>query len=280
MASVTSNFKERDLGGIVEELFRIYTRNFLSFLGIAAVCTIPLAIIGTALRWYAVPYVPPDTSELTILFIIIAILILASILASLLLPAAVTYAVATYYQDSRIAIGKAYEFAWHRLGSLLGVGFLAGLALFALCITIIGIPFAIYFGVAWAFIIQTVVLEQQGITRSLSRSSALVKNTWWRVLGVLIIIALIESILSSVAGGTVGFITVVLRELADILLIDVFSTLVASFVGMVFLPISLIGAVLLYFDLRIRKEGYSLETMARELRISDELSQKGTGPIL
>lgn len=272
MVSATSNFKERDLGSIVDELFRVYMRNFPPFLGIIAVAGIPLAIIGTALGWYALSQPLVNTAELTILFGLIAVLIVASILAYLLMSAAVTYAVAGYYQGNRIAIRQAYQFAWHRLGSLVGAAFLVGLAVFGMSITIIGIPVAIYFGVTWAFIVQTVVLEHQGARRSLSRSSILVKSVWWRVLGILIIIGLIESILSSVAGGIVGFIIGLIGGLADILLVELTSSFAGALAGMIFIPISLIGITLLYFDLRIRKEGYNLEIMAHDLGIADKLS--------
>ena len=45
-------------------------------------------------------------------------------------------------------------------------------------------------------------------------------------------------------------------------------------------PIAITAATLLYYDLRVRKQGYNLETMAGELGIADELSQKGRGPII
>jgi len=142
---------------------------------------------------------------------------------------------------------------------------------FAMGITIIGIPAAIYFGVMWVFIVQTVVLEHRSARRSLSRSSILVKRTWWRVLGILIIIGLIESILSAVAGGIVGFIIGLIGGLADILPVELATNFAGSLVGMIFIPIGLIGTTLLYFDLRIRKEGYNLEIMAQELGIADKL---------
>ena len=96
MASAAGNFKERDLGGIVDELFRVYLRNFLPFVGIVAVAGIPLAIIGAAVGWYALSHLL-DTADLTILFLLIAVLVIASILAYLLMSAAVTYAVAVHY---------------------------------------------------------------------------------------------------------------------------------------------------------------------------------------
>lgn len=51
MVSATSNFKESDLGGLVDELFRVYLRNSLPFLGVIAVAGIPIAVIGAALGW-------------------------------------------------------------------------------------------------------------------------------------------------------------------------------------------------------------------------------------
>ncbi|GAH25482.1 unnamed protein product, partial [marine sediment metagenome] len=43
-------------------------------------------------------------------------------------------------------------------------------------------------------------------------------------------------------------------------------------------PIAITGATLLYYDLRVRREGYNLEKMASELGIAKEPSQTGTGP--
>lgn len=91
-------------------------------------------------------------------------------------------------------------------------------------------------------------------------------------MGILIIIGLIESILSSVAGGIVGFIIGLIGGLADILLVELTSSFAGTLAGMIFIPISLIGITLLYFDLRIRKEGYNLEIVAHDLGIADKLS--------
>jgi len=274
MVSATSNFKERDLGGIVDELFRVYLRDFLPFLGVIAVAGIPIAVIGTALGWYASAYSLEKTDELTILFFLIAVLVVVSTLAYLLMSAAITYAVAGHYCGNRIAIRQAYRFAWHRLGSLIGATLLVGLAVLAMSITIIGIPAAIYFGLTWAFIVQTVVLEGRSARKSLSRSSFLVKKAWWRVLGILIILGLIESVLSGASGGIVGFITGLIGGAvgAGGLLIELVSSFAGGLAGIVFMPVSLIGGTLLYFDLRIRKEGYNLEIMAHDLGIADKLS--------
>jgi len=269
MASA-SDFKEKDLGGIVEELFRVYIRHFPSFLGIIAVAGIPIVIVGAVLGWYVSAYLLAGTEILLWLFLLIALLIVVAILAYLIMSAAVTYAVAGYCLGNRVGIRQAYRFAWHRLGSLIGATLLVGLAVLAMSITIIGIPAAIYFGLTWAFIVQTVVLEGSSARKSLSRSSFLVKKAWWRVLGILIILGLIESVLSSVSGGIVGFITGLIGGAvgAGGLLIEQIPNFAGGLAGIIFTPISLIGETLLYFDLRIRKEGYNIEIMAQELEMA------------
>jgi len=273
MASATSDFKERDLGGIVEELFRVYIRHFLSFLGIIAVAGIPIVIVGAVLGWYVSAYALEGTDVLSMLFLLIALLIVVAILAYLIMSAAVTYVVAGHYLGNRIRVRQAYQLAWHRLGSLIGAALLVGLAVLAMSITIIGIPAAIYFGLTWAFIVQTVVLEGPSARKSLSRSSFLVKKAWWRVLGILIILGLIESVLSGAAGGIVGFLTGLVGGAvgAGGLLIEQVSNFAGGLAGIIFMPISLIGETLLYFNLRIRKEGYSVEIMARELEMAGKL---------
>ena len=272
MASA-SDFKESDLGGIVEELFRVYIRHFPSFLGIIAVAGIPMVIVGAVLGWYVSAYSLEGTDVLLLLFLLIALLIVVAILAYLIMSAAVTYAVVGHYLGNRIGVRQAYQLAWHRLGSLVGAALLVGLAVLAMSITIIGIPAAIYFGLTWAFIVQTVVLEGRGARSSLSRSSFLVKKAWWRVLGILIILGLIESVLSGATGGIVSFVTGLIGGAvgAGGLLIEQVPNFAGGLAGVIFIPVSLIGVTLLYFDLRIRKEGYNIEIMAQELEMAGKL---------
>jgi hypothetical protein len=114
-----------------------------------------------------------------------------------------------------------------------------------LSITIIGIPAAIYFAVTWTFIWQAALIDGSGPRAALARSSALVRQNWWRVLGIMLVVGIIAGAISAV----LGTIPVVGSTIGSIL-----ST-----------PIAVTGATLLYYDLRVRKEGYTLEALAEEL---------------
>ena len=113
---------------------------------------------------------------------------------------------------------------------MVGAVILAGLALLGMSITIIGIPFAIYFGVRWTFIWQAVLVEGTGSRAALSRSSDLVKENWWRVLGIVLVVSIIAGAISSILS---------------------FIPIIGAIIGTILTtPILITGATLLYYDLR------------------------------
>ena len=108
-----------------------------------------------------------------------------------------------------------------------------------------------YLMVRWSFILQVALLERLGPLAAMSRSSALVKRNWWRVMNMTIIIG----------GITVG-ISIILGTIPTIgpTLGSILST-----------PVFVIGITLLYYDLRVRKEEYNLDLLAAELHVSEFL---------
>jgi hypothetical protein len=74
-----------------------------------------------------------------------------------------------------------------------GIG-LAALGAFAASI------FAVYITISLSFTTPALMLEKQGILASMSRSRVLVKGSWWRVFGIL----LLSGIIASVVAGIIG----------------------------------------------------------------------------
>ena len=248
-----STLGPRDLGGIVNDTFKIYGRNFLRLITIVAIPQVILGILGYVL--VDVWILPVITSMGTItslapLIWVAVILVVVYIVAYALMEGALIHAVSEQSLGRTIGIGRAYRFAWRRMGAMIGAQILAGLALFGLCITIIGIPFAIYFGVRWAFIVQAALLEGVGPRAALSRSSDWVMGDWWRVVGIMLVVGIIAGGIGFVLSLTVG-------------LIPYAGTMIASILPT---PIAITAATLLYYDLRVRKQGYSLEVLTQELQ--------------
>lgn len=253
--------KPRDLGDIVNETFKIYRINFLRLIAIVAI----IEVILYLLNWvWLLPLVMTEGNiDVLVLFIVIAVILVVSFVAYALIEGALIHAVSEQSLGQTIGIGRAYGFAWRRLGAMIGAEILAALALLGMAITIVGIPFAIYFGVRWTFIWQAALLQGVGPRDALSRSSDVVEGNWWRVVGILFVVGIIAGAISWVLGLILGLIPVV-GEIIGAILIT---------------PIAITGATLLYYDLRVRREGYNLEKMASELGIAKEPSQTGTGPI-
>ena len=146
---------------------------------------------------------------------------------------------------------------------------------------IIGLPCGIYFGTRWGFHAQAVLVEEVSATNALRRSRELVTGMWWRVFGIIFAIFLIALmielilvtflmsifVLSGVA-GEVDFAEMI-RQILQILQImgynaeeaDDLLFVITAVIDTFTTPILPIGITLLYFDQRIRKEGFDIEMM-------------------
>jgi len=99
--------------------------------------------------------------------------------------------------------------------------------------------------------------------RALGRSFLLVRGEWWRTLGILFLLELLIGILGAALGGVFSILFTVVPGLslgARQVLSQVASSLVTAAIS----PIPALTITLLYFDMRVRKEGYDLEELARQ----------------
>src|SRR5215470_14310471 len=142
----------------------------------------------------------------------------------------------------------------HAPGAL--IGFLAVLGAIA------GIVLTIWFAVMFRMAASAVVLEREGPARALARSWRLVRGSFWRVLGITLLAGLIVLITAGVlqipfglfaalAGGGSSLLPSTGGSVAGILI----SAVGGVVAGAVARPISAGVAVLLYVDLRMRREG-------------------------
>jgi membrane protease subunit HflK len=102
---------------------------------------------------------------------------------------------------------------------------------------------------------QSVVIEKHGVIESLRRSKELVKQNWWRVCGLIIMLAMFILIPLWIARAIGEGITNV-PAVGQVL-----SVLAILFT----VPVYIIGTTLLYFSLRIKKEGFTKEKLVQEM---------------
>ena len=258
---------------ILDGIFSLYRNHFRLFLGIVAI----YIVIGLGLDLISVAAV---TGAAPITSITIAVFMgIGSFIVSFLVVAGLAYASALVYLDRDITAQDALQQAWRRFFSLLGSAILWGLVVGGLFITIIGIPFAIYFSVRWGFYTLPVLFEETTARNALRRSTELVRGTWWRVFGIMLAVSVIAFMISFILEVSFGFILTIIgiAEVEDATLWDTIRRLfiplpsevgwfpyaIRRFVSVTIaglaMPIGIIGSMLLYFDLRIRKEAFDIE---------------------
>ena len=263
---------------ILDGMFMLYRNHFLLFLGIVAV----YIVIGLGLDLISVSAATGVAASTSI--VIVVFTAVGSFIVSFLVVAGLAYASALVYLDRDITAQDALQQAWRRFFSLLGSAILWGLVVGGLFVTIIGIPFAIYFSVRWGLYTLPVLFEETTARNALRRSTELVRGTWWRVFGIMLAVSVIAFMISFILEVSLGFILTLIgvAEIEGATLWDTIRRLfipmphevgwfpyaIRRFVSVAIaglaMPIGIIGSMLLYFDLRIRKEGFDIEMQVPE----------------
>ncbi len=116
----------------------------------------------------------------------------------------------------------------------------------------------LFFVVRFLFTSQAIIVENQGPLQSLGRSWRLTQQVFWRTFGYLLIIwmltGLLPTIVSAVFSTTLG---IFLANQQTLLLL--ISTIISAIIQVIITPFSIISYTLMYYDLRVRKEGFDLE---------------------
>ncbi|WIY03337.1 hypothetical protein QRX60_05615 [Amycolatopsis mongoliensis] len=196
------------------------------------------------------------------------LVLIPTLLISTLLLAVTTGLMATVM--GRAALGREITFgiAWRelqpRLLPLLGVAFVYGL------VTTIGLMLCIVPGVLawvfWALAVPALVLERGTFRQAFARSVKLVSGAFWRVLGILLLARIIQSLFENIvqlpfAVGTGVFDQVLnpgkvtLPSTGDLLLQS--AGQIVS--GTIAIPFVTLVTVIVYLDQRMRREGMDIE---------------------
>ncbi|MFI6087533.1 glycerophosphoryl diester phosphodiesterase membrane domain-containing protein [Streptomyces sp. NPDC051218] len=129
---------------------------------------------------------------------------------------------------------------------------------------------AIWLLVRFSLASPALMLEKQGVKKSMTRSVKLVRGSWWRVFGIQLLAAIIANVVASIivipftliAGavsgdGVTGFLDSGTGDLGwTFLIVSGIGSVIGS---MLTFPITAGVTVLLYIDQRIRREALDLE---------------------
>jgi hypothetical protein len=272
---------------LLDELFRLYRRHFSLIVGVALLVALPGLVWSLVTGVYRLnsgsyanlittsPGVQPtfNSQQLSSLLGTILLGVLGGII---LLPFSVG---AVYRAVTDVALGRPVTIGsvlretlaryWLLLG-LIGLFFLFAIVWFIaeiigfVLLVLPGLAVfcaAVYLGVRWSLVVAAMMAEDIGPIRGLGRSWNLVSGSWWRTLGVLLIVSIMQGIITYALYILFGLIAAAVTT-GDVRLAvaQIGSTLLSALVS----PITAIAVILLYFDLRVRKEGLDLDQLAQQ----------------
>ncbi len=269
--------RPRRVGEILDGAIKIYLANAWTLIGLAAVVIIPVQTL------YGLVFVStfnggahPDNKALLGADIVLPIL--ASIAGSLVTAAAVK-AVSDAYLDQPTGIAISLRFAVRRLLGVVGLEILVVIGLiFAFLLLII--PGIWLYGL-WSVAMPALLVERLRPWRALGRSRRLVRGRWWPTAAVLLVASVMVFVISGVLSGLLSAIVGLPRPgNVNVTPFVIGSTITGAISSVLTTPFRAAVVTLLYYDLRIRRDGFDLQLLADQLGLpSGSLAEAEPEPV-
>jgi hypothetical protein len=251
------------IGDILDAAIRLYRARFVAFLTISLIVYIPYVLVlllaGQALvgppEYVETPFGQQAVYPPGVLLFQALSRMLFFIVVWPLVQGALTYNISAEYLGERISAAESYRRAARRMLPLIGTQFAAGLVVMLgfLLLIVPGVIFSL-----WYMIVPPVVLlETLSGGRAMSRSHELMKGNLGKGFTLAFLVALLNLLVTAGFGAVLGVMGLAENQVV----IETVTNLVEAFL----LPFLVAPTILLYYDLRIRKEGLDLQVLAASL---------------
>jgi hypothetical protein len=264
------------VGEILDAGIKVYLRNARTLMGLTAIVVVPFQALSALVLLSAVSHaseVPhgsfssfgstQTTSDHATSLGANAIVEVTSLIMTVLVTAACVKAVSDIYLDQPAGIGSSLRFALRRVGSLVWLEILTIVGLVFAFVALI-IPGIWLYG-AWSVAVPALLIDDLRGGRALARSFRLVRKRWWPVAGVLLVANLMVTVIAgAIEGVLVGISVGTGSSLALTVVVVSVATAIASVLTR---PLLAAVTTVLYYDLRVRHEGYDVALLAEQLGI-------------
>jgi hypothetical protein len=280
-------FRPMPLPELLDELFRLYRRHFSLIVGVALLVSVPglvwslvTGVYKLNSASYANLFIATGSStptfnsqQLTNLFGLLALGLVGGFFLLPISVGAIYRAVVDVALGRPATIGSVLRETLARYWPLLGLvalGFLIALGWFIAEIIGFFLLFlpgiavfcaAIYLLVRWSLSVAAMMAEDIGPIRGLGRSWNLVSGSWWRSFGILLIVWIMWLVISY---GLLILFTLIAALFSTGDFKAAVVNIAGTALGALLSPIWSIAITLLYFDLRVRKEGLDLDQLAQQ----------------
>jgi hypothetical protein len=243
----------------------MYRRHFLLFAGISVIVSIPAAALS-GFSYYAVlggllqrtATGQPDIAAVQRTLLGVGI---GAVVNVALLPfyyGAVTFAACQSALGRPLTARDIVMAVVRRYLSLLGYWVLIWLMLVVFCL----IPLWVWIWVGWVVVMPVMFIENVGLTSAMGRSWRLVQGRWWRTFLIIFLLLILFSIVRAALGAFIALGLGLLQIVISSVVVLWISAAVGVIIDALVNPVLQIAVVLIYFDLRVRREALDLFQLA------------------
>jgi len=258
-----------EIGDLLDETFRMYRRHFVLFAGISIALSIPVAVLsggysalaGNLLQQAATGGSGNPASLEAAIFSLATGLLLTLVFVPFTYSA-IVYAACESALGRPVTAGGILRGVLRRYFQLLAYWLLIGL-MFTLGICLF--PLWIWISVGWVVVVPAIFVENIGLTAAMSRSWRLIEGRWWRTFLILFLLAIVfygaRIALTAFTYTAQQLVGLVISSYLVMTIGSAADVIVAALVN----PVVQIAVVLIYFDLRVRREALDLFQLAQRV---------------
>jgi hypothetical protein len=261
--SFTPQLRPLSVGEILDAGFRLFRHRFGTLVGCIFVPIVPFYILGTIIVGSTDPTAfdvnaPVDNSGTAVVGRLIDQLL--SSIAAAVAVAACFKAISAAYLGERAGVGDSLRYAAGRFLPLIVAYIVMVIILVPAFIALI-IP-GIWISVKLSMTFPALVCEKAGPFKSIGRSWELTKDNWWRVFGTLLVVFILMFVITLALGGVLGAVLLSSDSMGE-LAFAVLTTLIGLLIAAITYPLIAAVVTVMYYDLRVRNEGFDLQLLAR-----------------
>ena len=270
-ASVPLRLRPLEIGDLLDETFRMYRRHFALFAGLSVLLSIPSAalsgfsyfalfqgVLGSTSTGQFTGSRTLDVGMLETLLVTYGIGALINLALVPFIYGAVTYAACESALGRPVTASGVLRGVLHRYFALLGYWVLIGLMVIVFCL----IPLWIWIWVGWAVVMPVMFVENVGLGQAMGRSWRLVEGRWWRTFLIIFLLFVVYEVVRIALGAFLALGQALLQLIFPSVVILWITAATTVIVDALVNPVFQIAIVLIYFDLRVRKEGLDLFQLA------------------
>ncbi len=237
------------LGEILDTGFRLLRNHFVLLIGISAVVYVPAGAFGVLVEDFLQdPSAATSGTDATLVLLPFLGLLVTFAIISPITSCAITHALGELYLGREVTLGQSFRTALSLFLPLVGTSLLATMIVLVGLLLLV-VP-GVYLVFAFLLLTQVIVLERVYGMPALARSRELMRGHMLRGLAVLLVAGLLAGVLGVALG--LAFAAIPSIEFLGSSLAQALSFAYSSAV-----------LVVLYFDIRARKEAFDLEHLAR-----------------